>query len=164
MVTKLEAAKIPTSSGTDVVISSGLSDDVLERLTSGEFGTGANRLCTLIPATGNRTESRKRWIAAGRSRTGHIIVDDGATLALVARNRSLLPAGVMRVDGKFERGDTISIRNSSYEIAAGVSNYDSFELNRIKGIQSDEIEGILGYQYGQEAVHRNNMVILAQDA
>ena len=160
MITKLEASRLPTGSGTDVVISSGLIEDVLVRLAAGQFGRGSDRICTLLPATGTKTESRKRWMAAGRTSDGTIVVDSGAAKALLHDNRSLLPAGITEVAGSFERGDIVPIYCSKDEIACGITNYDSHDVDQIKGAHTAHIEGILGYDYGGEVVHRNNMMIL----
>lgn len=160
MVTKLEAARLPTASGTDVMIASGLVDNILARLAVGDLGEGKNRVCTLVPATGTKTESRKRWMAAGRSAGGAILVDAGAAEALLRHSGSLLPAGITSVTGRFERGDIVPIFQSKDEIACGFTNYGSGEVDRIKGAQSHEIEDILGYHFGQEVVHRNDMMVL----
>lgn len=153
MATKLEAARLATASGVDVVIASGLKPDVLTRLAQGEA------IGTLFPAHTSKLESRKRWMLSGLSTRGKIVVDDGAARALRFHNRSLLPAGVTLVSGTFERGDIVSILDSgSDQIACGIANYSSADLARIKGLHSGRIEELLGYQYGDEVVHRNNMV------
>ena len=155
MATKLESARLATASGVDVVIASGLEGDVLPRLIGGE------RIGTYFPATGSKVESRKRWMLSGLSNRGGIVVDEGASRALVRHHRSLLPAGVQNVHGSFERGDIVSVIDPGRnQIAARIVNYDSNELGKIKGTQSGAIEAVLGHHYGDEAVHRNNMVVL----
>ena len=155
MATKLEAAKLATASGVNAVIASGLEMDVLTRLASGE------RIGTFFPATGTKMESRKRWMLSGMSAGNDIVVDDGACNALCRDNRSLLPAGVTEVLGAFERGDIVSILDPHREqIAAGITNYSADDLARIKGSHSSRIEELLGNHYGDEVVHRNNMVVL----
>ena len=155
MATKLEAARLATASGVSVVIASGLEPDVLTRLAAGD------RIGTLFPATGSKMESRKRWMLSGLSTKGEIIVDEGASTVLRHESRSLLPAGVKEVMGSFKRGDIVSILDAGgVKIAAGITNYGSLELDKIKGSHSDRIEELLGYQYGDEVVHRNNMVSL----
>ena len=155
MTTKLEAAEVATASGVDVVIASGYERDVLTRLASGE------RIGTFFPATSTNVESRKRWMLSGLSTKGEIIVDDGASGALLKGKRSLLPAGVSEVTGSFGRGDIISVLNGQRgKIAAGIANYSRDEITKIKGSRSDRIEELLGHYYGDEVVHRNNMVIL----
>ena len=155
MATKLEAARLATASGVNVVIASGTVRDVLTRLADGES------IGTFFPSIATKIESRKRWMLSGLSTRGEILVDGGAARALRRDHRSLLPAGVTDVLGSFERGDIISILESPRgQIACGIANYGSEELATIKGLQSDRIEGLLGHHYGDEAVHRNNMVIM----
>ena len=155
MGTKLEAAKVVTSSGIPMVICNGWEDDVLCRLAQGA------ELGTLFLPTASRMESRKRWMLSGMSTRGCMVVDQGASLALRTQNRSLLSAGVKGVDGEFQRGDIVSIVNpEGQRFACGISNYSSTDIGKIKGARSDRIQDILGYHYGQEMVHRNNMVLL----
>ena len=155
MTTKLEAAKLATASGVNVVIADGNSPDVLKRLVAGE------RIGTLFPATSTKMESRKRWMLAGMSVGGGLVVDKGAADAVVKQNRSLLPTGIARVVGSFKRGDIVSISDAdNAKIAAGISNYDSDDLVKISGKHSDQIADIVERKYGDEAVHRNNMVVL----
>ena len=155
MTTKLDAARLATASGVDVVIASGLEPNVLTRLAAGE-GIG-----TFFPSTSTKMESRKRWMLSGLSTRGEILVDDGAVRALRRQNRSLLPAGVTEVLGTFERGDILSILDPDrVQVACGITNYDSEDLAKLKGHRSDRIAGLLGYQYGDAVVHRNNLVIL----
>ena len=98
---------------------------------------------------------------SGLSIKGEIVVDDGAASVLRSKHRSLLPAGVKDVRGPFERGDIVSILNArQVQIACGITNYSSSDINEIKGVHSDRIAETLGHQYGDEIVHRNNMVIL----
>ena len=155
MATKLEAARLATASGVAVAIASGLERDVLQRLVGGES------IGTYFPPTSTKMESRKRWMLSGLSTRGEIVVDDGAVRALLDQNRSLLPAGVTEIVGKFERGDIVSILNPKRtQVACGIANYASAELDRIRGSRSDQIVQALGHQYGDEVVHRNNMAIL----
>jgi glutamate 5-kinase len=107
---------------------------------------------------------------AGLATKGRLVVDKGAVVALKEQNRSLLPAGIKAVEGDFKRGDTVDIvseegergkeRGEFEKIACGISNYSSRELAVIKGARSDRIESLLGYGYGDEVVHRNNLVVL----
>ncbi len=155
MATKLYAARLATASGISVVMASGKEPNVLLRLLEGED------IGTYFPATSSKMESRKRWMLSGLSTRGEIIVDDGAATVLRERQRSLLPAGVKRVNGPFNRGDIISIMDAgSVQIACGITNYDSHEVSKIMGIHSGRIVETLGHQYGEEVVHRNNMVVL----
>ena len=155
MATKLEAARLATASGVDVVIASGLERDILTRLAEGE------RIGTFFPSTSTKMESRKRWMLSGLSTRGEILVDDGAADAVRCQNRSLLPAGVTLVQGSFERGDIVSVLDSKRtQMACGITNYGSEDLAKIKGHRSEHIAELLGHQYGDEVIHRNNMVIL----
>ena len=155
MTTKLEAARLATASGVNVVIASGRQNDIVNRLAAGE------EIGTYFPATSTKMESRKRWMLSGLSTRGEVVIDNGAVTAIVNNNRSLLPAGVKRVVGSFERGDIVSILDSGCaQIAAGIINYGSPDLAKITGHHSDRIGDILGHEYGDEAVHRSNMVIM----
>ena len=155
MPTKLEAAKLATRSGVTVAICNGRSPDVVVRLARDEA------VGTLFTPTAGKVESRKRWMLSGLSAKGEITVDQGAVRALREQNRSLLPAGVKEVRGDFNRGDVVYITGVRGEqIACGLANYGSGEIASIKGHRSDSIQDILGCHYGQEVVHRNNMVLL----
>ena len=155
MSTKLEAAKLATSSGTDMVICNGWEKDVLPRLAHGE------ELGTLFLSTASKMESRKRWMLSGLSTRGELLVDQGAASALEDQNRSLLPAGVKGVEGEFQRGDIVYIVGPDGEkLACGIANYGSADIASIKGSRSDRIQAVLGYHYGDEVIHRNNMVLL----
>jgi glutamate 5-kinase len=108
----------------------------------------------------SRLESKKRWLLCGFSCKGSLKVDAGALAALRESNRSLLPAGVIEVTGQFERGDVVDILDAAGGHAAnGVANYSSAEILRIKGARSDRIAAILGHDFGDEVVHRNNLVL-----
>ena len=155
MATKLNAARIATQGGVDVVIASGRHPNIL-----GEIAQGTAH-GTLIPAAADRLESRKRWILGNVSRGGHIVVDDGAVAALREKGRSLLPAGVRDIAGEFDRGDAVEVRDGAGgRVAAGTVNYGSDELARIRGIKSARIAEVLGYAFGDEVIHRDNMVVL----
>lgn len=154
MATKLDAARIATSGGVDVVIASGKRPDVMERIVTGEL------LGTKISAATDRLEARKLWILGSIASSGHIIVDNGAAGALRQRGPSLLPAGVAGVTGSFGRGEAVEVRDpGGVLVAAGTTSYDSEELSRIKGVQSTQITDILGYAYGEEVIHRDNLVV-----
>ena len=155
MATKIQAAKLASAGGADVLIAGGREKDVLVRLACGES------LGTLFPATSDRMESRKRWMLAGLSLKGSIVVDNGASKALCREKRSLLPAGVREVQGSFQRGDAVAIVDGEGKrIACGIANYSAEEVQHIRGLRSDRIEQTLGHHYGGEVVHRNNLVLL----
>jgi len=155
MVTKLQAARLATGGGSDVFIAGGHEPNVLYRLANGEH------VGTMLPARRSRMESRKRWMLAGLATKGAVVVDDGAAKALLERNRSLLPAGVRDVQGPFKRGDAVHIcLPDARPFACGITNYDDHDVATIRGLRSDRIAEVLGYEYGAEVVHRNNLVLL----
>lgn len=155
MATKIEAAKLATSSGVSVIIADGRETDILARIDKGED------VGTFFPSLVDKMESKKRWLLTGLASKGSVVVDKGAALAVKKQNRSLLPAGVVKVDGDFQRGDVVDILNEEGEhIGCGISNYSSADVAIIKGVHSDRILSLLGHDYGAEAIHRNNMVIV----
>ena len=155
MVTKLSAANVARHAGIDVVIAAGKEPNVILRAAQGEA------VGTRFVALESRPENRKRWILAGPKPVGLVMIDDGAVRALCERGRSLLPAGIVAVEGRFERGDTVTIVDQQRrELARGLSAYGSNDLRQIAGANSHEIHERLGYTYGEEAIHRNNLVIL----
>ncbi len=155
MITKIEAAKLATASGVNVVIANGREPDVLVRIAQGE------QIGTFFPAQVNKMESRKRWMLSGLASKGKVTVDQGAVSALKKQNKSLLPAGVVKVEGKFRRGDIVDILDErGNRIGCGIANYSSSDIATIAGKHSDTIGSLLGYDYGDEVVHRNNMVII----
>jgi glutamate 5-kinase len=155
MATKLQAADVARRAGADVVIAAGREPDVIRRIVQGE-GLG-----TRFPALAVPLEHRKRWIFAGRTPKGCLIVDEGAAQALTRAGSSLLPAGIRVVEGQFERGDTVSILGSGREeLARGIARYDSRELDEIIGHRSSEIAGRLGHDNGPVAVHRNDLILV----
>lgn len=154
MATKIHAAQLATRSGTRVVIANGSTMNVLPRVLQGEMlGT------TFMPAVGN-IESRKRWLLAERPQ-GRVIIDPGAATVLLEQGASLLPVGIKRVQNSFERGAVVSVLDwEGHAIAQGLVNYSSGELERLKGYHTHEIVEVLGYTYGEEAIHRDNLVLM----
>ncbi len=157
MLTKLQAADLARHAGVTVIIARGGQPDVLARLAAGEaLGTH------LLPVI-NKLEARKRYILSGSrpgSAAGEIEVDAGAARAL-ARGGSLLPAGMVRVAGEFGRGDTVRVVTAGGQaLAVGLAGYASADLARLCGRRSTEIETVLGYTFGDEVIHRNDMVLL----
>jgi len=155
MITKIEAAKLATSFGVTVVIADGREPDVILRLARGEpIGT------RFLPASSKR-ESRKRWMLSGLSTKGKLVVDSGAAKALKKQNRSLLAAGIKDLAGEFHRGAIVNIYDpEGSRLGCGITNYSSADLKVIKGAHSGKIVTLLGYDYGSEVVHRNNLVVL----
>lgn len=156
MRTKLEAADLATRAGVETVIVSGDYPDCLFRASRGE------RCGTLFRARpGTRLEARKRWILAETVRAARIEVDSGAEQALRRDGRSLLPAGIVAVEGAFERGQTVRIcSRGGQELACGMVRYGAADLRLIAGKRSTKIAEVLGYDYGAEAVHRDDLVML----
>ena len=157
MRAKVEAARLAAEGGCTVVIAGGREPDAIARITAGEA------LGTTVPALRTHMESRKRWLLSGVAQNGLLRIDDGAIRALTQQGRSLLPAGVTAVAGRFERGDAVGLSSQSGErIGVGISNYSTDEIDRIRGRRSTDIAGILGYDYGAEIVHRNNLALAAR--
>ena len=155
MTTKIEAARLATSWGVEVVLARGANPKVLLDVAAGRGRR------TVFAATASKMESRKRWFLSGLSTRGEIRVDSGAASALRTRNSSLLPVGVREVGGNFNRRDVVMIvDDEGKKVACGVTNYSSEEIAAIKGLRSDRIEETLGYRYGEEVVHRNNLAVL----
>ena len=153
MRTKLVAARIATQAGCAMAIAVGQVNHPLQALADGAS-------CTwFMPAPDGRS-ARKRWIAGSLQPAGRLVVDAGAALALEG-GRSLLPAGVRRVEGEFERGDAVLVEDQAGEVLArGLSAYASSDARRIAGHRSDDIEGILGWRGRDEMVHRDDLVLL----
>jgi glutamate 5-kinase len=155
MITKIEAARKATACGAAVAIINGFKPESLLQVASGkEIGT------IFLPCA-SKMESKKRWMISGLASKGSLVIDAGAADALRERNRSLLPAGIIDLEGRFQRGDVVEILDSGNNILGyGISNYSFKEIIAIKGLHSSEINPVLGYDYGSEAIHRNNMVLL----
>jgi glutamate 5-kinase len=155
MPTKVEAARLVTTAGISMVMCHGREENAVLRAARGET------IGTLFRPGAGKLEARKRWMLSGISHRGEVAVDAGAERALLDHSRSLLPAGITGVKGQFHRGDIVYITaQEGRRIACGIANYGSEEVERIQGAQSDHIERTLGYHYGQEVVHRNNLVLL----
>ena len=155
MITKIEAARLATSSGVEVIIANGKEENVIVRLASGEaLGT------RFLPLT-SKLESRKRWLLSGLSTRGKLVIDEGAATALRKQNRSLLSAGIDRVEGKFKRGDIVAIYDTGGKhLGCGITSYSSENIGIIKGAHSSKIANLLSFDYGPEVVHRNNLALL----
>lgn len=154
MLTKLQAADLARHAGSTVVIASGALADGLVRVARGE------ELGTRFLPTTNKLEARKHYILSGSRAAGELQVDAGAARAL-AHGGSLLPAGLVQVSGEFERGDTVRVVGpNARPLAVGMSSYPAADLAQLCGQQSAQIETILGYTFGDEIIHRNNMVLV----
>jgi len=155
MATKLAAAKKAGKSGAATLIVNGAEPAIVSRVLAGESaGT------IILPAASSLT-SRKHWLAFTLRPQGKITVDAGASSVLRSEGRSLLPSGVMSVEGNFERGACVRICDpDGNEFARGIADYAGSEIEQILGHRSSEIEEILGYRYGDEIIHRDNLVLL----
>jgi glutamate 5-kinase len=152
MITKLGAARIATSAGCHMIIARGTGLHPLQELMAG----GRH---TLFAAEGSPLSARKHWIAGSIHPAGSVVIDDGAARALKS-GKSLLPAGVVAVDGEFDRGDAVLIRNmNGATIAKGLIAYAAEDARQIVGKQSDEIEEILGFKRRDVLIHRDDMVL-----
>jgi len=155
MITKVLAAKRAARSGASTVIASGRETDVLIRLAQGE------RLGTQLLASTEVLTARKQWLADHLQVKGSVHLDQGAVRALVNERKSLLPIGVVEVNGDFARGDVITcLGTDRREVARGLANYSSDQARRIAGRPSAEIESVLGFVEERELIHRDNLVIL----
>jgi glutamate 5-kinase len=152
MQTKIEAGKIATQAGTHMVIASGRIDHPLKAIAD-----GAN--CTWFLTAANPVTARKKWIAGSLEPKGALIIDKGAVAALNG-GKSLLPAGVIKVEGAFARGDAVVIRGpDGAEVARGLVAYDAEDADKIKGRSSSDILLILGFEGRAEMVHRDHLVV-----
>ena len=158
MVTKLAAARIAMGAGCHMLIAEGAlpaSGDARGPLAAIEGGARA----TLFLPNGEPRSARKAWIAGALNPAGAVIVDDGAVRALRG-GKSLLPAGIVAVEGDFERGDCIIVRSrAGAEAGRGLSAYASADIARIAGHKSGEIEAVLGYRGRDEIIHRDDLVV-----
>lgn len=154
MATKIKAAKRASLYGVGTVIVNGRTPRVLSRMFDGEeLGT------YFLPAR-DRMTAKKHWIAFTKKPKGKLFLDNGARAALVEGGKSLLPSGITGVEGGFDRGDAVRLCDlEGTEFGKGVINYALPELLRIMGKKTFEIEAILGYKYGDEVVHRDNLVL-----
>jgi glutamate 5-kinase len=157
MITKLEAAQAAARGGASTVLCNGLAKDVLLKVAAGEH------VGTLFQA-GQRLASRKHWLAFTMRTRGELVIDDGAAAAVVQRGKSLLPAGVQEVRGKFGIGDPVAVVDvRGAVLARGLVAYSSDEIRRIAKLPAREIRPVLGYSNGDEVIHRDDLV-LVQDA
>ena len=152
MASKLAAAKVATAAGCDVIIAKGTSQHPIAAIRNGARATR-------IVANGTPAAARKRWIAGVLKPQGTLVIDAGAAKAL-AEGKSLLPAGVRQIDGRFERGDAVVVKDQAgREIARGLAAYGAGDAERIAGKRSLEIEAILGYRGRDEMIHRDDLAL-----
>ena len=156
MYSKLLAARMAARSGITTNIISGRKPSLLGRLMDGKtVGT------EFVPSA-EKLSARKGWIANGIRPKGTLVLDAGAVRALTVTQKSLLPSGIASVEGEFKTGDAVyCVDGSGARIAKGLTNYSSEELGKIRGLKTSEIERVLGYKYSDEAIHRDNIVVLS---
>lgn len=152
MKTKLEAAKIAQKSGCFMVIASSEENDLILRVINGED------IGTLFIPKKNVEKNKVRWITLSKPK-GKIHVDEGAKNALIKKN-SLLPSGIINIEGEFDAGDIVEIISGNQVFAKGITNYTNDELKKIKGKSTDEIEPILGYKNYNEIIKSENIGLL----
>jgi glutamate 5-kinase len=155
MASKILAAKKVAALGVPTVIASGREPRVLSRILQGDS------IGTIVLPRDQRLNSRKHWIAHTLPSKGRLVLDDGAVEAIVRRGKSLLPAGIRGVEGRFEAGDAVTCADrTGREVAKGLINYASPEMTRIQGAHTADLQKILGRKDYDEAIHRDNLVIL----
>ena len=153
MFTKLEAAKICMNAGCNMLITNGKSFYPIQKIIS-------KKIYTWFKPKISNLDARKKWIISSLSSSAKIYIDQGASKALKS-GKSLLPAGIIKISGNFKKGDNIVIiDNNNIDIARALSSFTSDEINKIKGLQSNQIENILGYASKSEIVHKDDIVIL----
>ena len=153
MSTKLDAAKICMNSGCYMSIANGKHINPLDKLVK-------TNVCTWFLPKVSSLDARKKWIVSSIGSNGKIYIDNGAAKAL-KNGKSLLPAGITKVEGRFLKGDNILIVDESgKDCARGITSFSSEEINKVKGLKSDQIENILGYSSKSEIIHRDDMVKL----
>jgi glutamate 5-kinase len=154
MITKILAARRAAGSGASTVIAWGREPDALVRLARGEA------IGTLLVAQTQKTQARKQWMADHLQLRGAVVVDEGAVAKLRDEGKSLLPIGMVQVEGEFSRGDVIAVRDAAgHEIARGLANYASAEARLLCRKPSSEFERLLGYAAEPEMLHRDNLVL-----
>lgn len=155
MASKVQSAKMVTRLGIPAVVAPGREPRVLLDVLA-----GADRGTVFLPGA-DPVSRRKHWIAYGPKPGGRLIVDDGARRALVDAGKSLLPRGITAIEGEFDAGETVSVvAADGTELARGLAAYDAAALRRIRGLHSSDIEATLGYRSLDEAIHRDDLVLL----
>ncbi|WP_462137268.1 glutamate 5-kinase [Candidatus Mycalebacterium sp.] len=157
MKTKLQAAAKASAFGIPTIIADGRDFENIGKIFRGD------EVGTLVVPTGEKLAARKHWIAHTLKPRGEITLDEGASKAVGGEGKSLLPSGVTKVSGEFGRGDPVlCLDPQGAEVARGLVSYSSDEVERIRGAKAAEIEAILGYKYGNEIIHRDNLVVLVK--
>ncbi|EID4388022.1 TPA: glutamate 5-kinase [Vibrio vulnificus] len=157
MATKLQAADIARRAGIEVIIAAGRGQNVIfDALSPAPQGT------RFLPCE-EALENRKRWILAGPAASGDIVIDQGAVKAVVEKGSSLLAKGVTKVLGEFSRGEVVRVTDAQgHLVARGIASYSNQDMAKIAGKHSKDIISILGYDYGSEVIHRDDMVVIQE--
>ncbi|GIW47708.1 MAG: glutamate 5-kinase [Deltaproteobacteria bacterium] len=155
MKTKIEAARTVAAFGVPTIIANGKKKSTLRNIFAGK------QVGTLFLPAKERLRGRKHWIAFTLKPAGEIVIDEGAKNAISLYGKSLLPSGVKEVRGDFDIGDPVRcVDESGVEVARGLVSYSSDEIRKIIGVKTSDIEGILGYKYGDEVIHRDDLVVV----
>ena len=151
MKTKIDAAKICQLSGCYMVIANGVNKNPIKKINE-------SQKCTWFLPKISKLDARKQWIIGSVAPKGEVIIDYGATKA-IRNGKSLLPAGVKKINGNFEKGDHILVKDqNNVECARGLTSFSSIEIEKIKGSHSSEIKNILGYSSREEIIHKDDLV------
>jgi len=154
MMTKISAARLASRSGTTTLIANGREEQILARLWNGE------EIGTLLYADNEPVTAKKQWLASQLTLKGSLVLDAGAVQVLKNSGRSLLAVGIKSLSGKFARGEVVAcVDEAGVEIARGLVNFDSLEIEKIKGQSSENIENLLGYAGDEEIIHRDNLIL-----
>ena len=155
MATKIKAAQVATQAGVEMIIASGENPSIILELVHGQGNA------TFFKPSKQPVLARKSWISSATRALGSVTIDDGAVNALVSKGSSLLPKGIVNVHDEFLRGATVLVKDQKGNvIARGITRYSSDELNLIKKKSSSSIENILGFTHGDEAIHRDDLVVI----
>jgi glutamate 5-kinase len=158
MFTKIQAAKKLAASGIPTIVANGFRSGIIAALLAGESHG------TLFHPERRLWRGRKRWIVTTLRPRGAVFVDEGAKTAVVSKGKSLLPSGILSVDGEFEFGDLVRCCDQAgFEFARGLVNYPGHEVRLIKGLHTSKIEPTLGHKYCDEVIHRDNLVVWNED-
>jgi glutamate 5-kinase len=154
MTSKLEAARLATTGGENVIIAYGRNPEILPRIIAGDT------VGTLFLAQGQSVAARKRWIGLTVKPRGRLLLDAGAREAIEKKGKSLLAIGIVDVEGQFVKGDVVALRDpDGHEFARGLTNFSNAEIVRIKGQKTARIADLLGYRPYDEVIHRDNMIV-----
>jgi glutamate 5-kinase len=154
MLSKLRAAQMATMAGENVIIASGHREGILRQIMDGQL------VGTVFLAQGKSISPWKRWIGFSAQPRGALMVDQGARQAIERNGRSLLPIGILRIEGGFAKGDVVALLDDQRnEFARGLCNYSAGDVQRIAGQQSDRIADILGHSPYTEVMHRDNIAL-----